>query len=272
MGTTQFRAYPRVDPGTSPDGRGQINALADAVDADVQAISAGYKLAAILHYTSNGTFQKGNYAGIKAVEVEVIGAGGGSAFAAATSGAQISFGEGGAGGGYGHGFILAGALSSSETVTVGVGGTGGTSGTPDGGNGGDSSFGAHVTAGGGQGGDDSGVQSTAASGAFTANNGGAAGAGTAVDISVPGEGNGTIRFENGSMSDVAGLRGHRSGGPYGAAVNNTTYSSLTGNASQAAAAGVGIGGGARGPRNLTSSSSQNGAAGANGRVIVRVYI
>lgn len=272
MGTTQFRSYPRVDPGSTPDGRSQVNALADAVDADVEQLDQGYRLAAVLHYTSNGTFQKGNYAGIKAVEVEVMGAGGGSGFAATTTGSEISFGEGGAGGGYGHGFILAASLASSETVTVGVGGVGGTSGTPDGGNGGDSSFGAHVTAGGGQGGNDSGAASTVSSGAFTANSGGAAGAGTACDISIAGEGEGTARYENGFMSDVTGLRGHRAGGPYGAAVNNSTYASLTGRASQSAVAGAGIGGGARGPRNITSSSSQNGAAGANGRVIVRVYV
>ena len=272
MGTTQFRSYPRVDDGSIPDGQAQINALADAVDVDVQALSGGYRLAAVLQYTSNGTFQKGNYAGIKAVEVEVMGAGGGSGFAAATTAAEISFGEGGAGGGYGHGWILAGALSSSETVTVGVGGLAGTSGVPDGGNGGNSAFGAHVTAGGGQGGNDSGAASTAASGAFTANSGGAAGAGTACDISIAGEGEGTARYENGFMSDVTGLRGHRAGGPYSAAVNNSTYSSLTGRSSQSAVAGAGIGGGARGPRNITSSASQNGAAGADGRVIVRVYV
>lgn len=272
MGTTPFRSYPRVDVGDQPDGREQINALADAVDADVQALSAGYKLAAIVQFTSSGTFTKGSYAGIKAVEVEVMGAGGGSGFAATTTAGQISFGEGAGGGGYGHGWILAGSLATSETVTVGTGGTGGTSGTPDGSSGGASSFGAHVTAGGGDGGNDSGAVSTVSSGAFTAGAGGTAGGGTAVDISIPGEGEGVVRYENGFMSDVAGLRGHRAGGPYGAAVNNSTYSSLTGGASQSATAGAGIGGGARGPRNLTGSASQNGAAGANGRVIVRVYV
>jgi hypothetical protein len=272
VGSTQFRGYPRVDDGSIPDGQAQINALADALDVDVQALAGGYKLAAIVQLTSSGNFTKGSYAGIKAIEVEVVGAGGGSGFAAATSGAQISFGEGGGGGGYGHGFILAGALATSETVTVGVGGVGGTSGTPDATDGGGSSFGGHVTAGGGGGGNDSGAQSTAGSGFFTAGAAGAAGAGTACDISVPGEGDGGIRFESGFIVDVAGLRGNRSGGPYGAAVQNSTFASGTGGVSQTAAAGVGIGGGARGPRNLTSGSSQNGAAGANGRVIVRVYI
>lgn len=272
MGTTQFRSYPRVDAGSIPDGRAQVNALADAVDADVQALSGGMRLAAILHYTSSGTFQKGNYAGIKAIEVEVVGAGGGSAFAAATTAAQISMGTGGGGGGYGHGFILAGALASSETVTVGTGGIAGSSGVPAGGAGGNSSFGAHVTAGGGGGGSASGAASTAGSGSNNAGAGGAVGAGTAADIVAPGEGDQRVRYENGFFTYVAGLQGHRAGGPYGVAILNTTYSSLTGSASQGALAGVGVGGGARGPRNLTSSSSQNGAAGADGRVIVRVYV
>lgn len=272
MGSTQFRGYPRVDPGSVPNGRDQINALADAVDADVEGLSAGYKLAAVLHYTSNGTFQKGNYAGIKAVEVEVIGAGGGSAFAATTTAGQISFGAGGGGGGYSHGFILAGALASSETVTVGTGGIAGTSGTPDGGAGGNSSFGTHLTAGGGGGGNDSGAASTASSGTISAGTPGAVGAGTAADIVAPGEGGRGVRYENGFLTHIEGLAGFRSGSPYGVTMHNVTYSSLAGSQSQSPAAGVGVGGGARGPRNGTSSASQNGAAGSNGRVIVRVYV
>lgn len=272
MGTTQFRGYPRVDVGATPDGRAQVNALADAVDSDVQTLSGGYRLAAIVHFTSTGSFTKGSYAGIKAVEVEVIGAGGGSAFAATTTAGQISIGTGGGGGGYAHGFIAAGALATSETVTVGAGGIAGTSGVPAGGAGGNSSFGAHVTAGGGGGGAASGAASTASSGSNTAGAAGAVGAGTAADIVAPGEGGAPVRYENGLVVHVDGLRGHRSGGPYGAAVHNSTFSSTTGSSSQGALPGAGIGGGARGNRNLTSSSSQNGAAGANGRVIVRVYV
>lgn len=272
MGSTQFRGYPRVDPGDPPDGRDQINDLADAVDADVQLLSAGYKLAAIVHYTANGTFQKGNYAGIKAIEVEVIGAGGGSAYAAATTGAQISYGTGGGGGGYSHGFILAGSLASSETVTVGTGGTAGNSGTPDAGNGGGSSFGTHLTAGGGQGGDATGAVSTAVSGFFSSGAGGVIGAGSAADIVAPGEGGARVRHENGFLTYVLGLTGHRSGGPYGVNILAQTFSSLASGQSQTAAAGLAPGGGASGNRNLTSASAQNGAAGANGRVIVRVYV
>jgi hypothetical protein len=274
MGSTQFRGYPRVDPLAVPNGRGQVNALADAVDADVQLLSTGYRLAAVVQFTSSGSFTKGSYAGLRAIEVEVIGGGGGSAFAAATNGSQTSFGTGGGGGGYGHGFILAGSLASTETVTVGAGGAGGTSGVPDGTDGGNSSFGAHVTAGGGGHGSDSGTISTAAGGgSFLAGAPGATGAGTAIDIGVPGEGESSVDIlVGGFLSYVEGLRGHRSGGPYGAAVHPIIGGNTSSAGNQGSSPGVGVGGGARGPRNLTSSSSSNGAAGSAGRVIVRVYV
>lgn len=267
---TTFRGYPRVGDNVTADGKAAVNALADAVDADVAGLVSGMRLAAILHYTSTGVFTKGTYAGIKAVEVEVIGGGGGSGYAAATSGSQISWGCGGAGGAYAHAFILAGSLGTSETVTVGAGGTAGVSGTPDGGNGGDSSFGAFAVAGGGQGGFDN-LQSTGASGTNNRNSGGVA-SGTATDISVPGEGDSAITFNSGIFEDITGLEGARSGGPYGATARNT-FGVATGSfSSQGSLAGLGIGSGARGPVRGTSSSASNGADGAGGRVIVRVYV
>lgn len=270
MGQTQFRSYPRVDPGAQPDGRVALNALADAVDADVAGLVSGYRLAAVVHFTSSGTFTKGSYAGIKAVEVECVGAGGGSGFAAATSGAQISWGAGGAGGAFTRSLFLAAALASSETVTVGAGGAGGTSGTPDGGNGGLSSFGSLVTAGGGFGGNDQ-LQSTANSGSSFVRNSGGAPSGT-YDIGVPGEGDGSLDFVTGHFNELTALEGGASGGPYGQTLHNVIGVNPAGVSTQDSVAGVGLGGGARGCANGTSASSRNGAAGATGRVIVRVYV
>lgn len=267
---TSFRGYPRVGDNVLADGKANVNALADAIDADVAGLVAGYRLAAILHYSSTGVFTKGSYAGIKAVEVEVIGAGGGSGYAAATSGAQFSWGDGGAGGAYSHGFILAAALATSETVTVGAAGSAGTSGTPDGGNGGNSSFGAFLTAGGGQGGNDH-LTSTAAAGTANGSSGGTPG-GTAMDIGIPGEGDDASSFISGAFEYMGSITGKRSGGPYGAQNNNTQAPVTGGLSSQGASAGLGIGSGARGPIRLSSSSANNGAAGAAGRVIVRVYV
>jgi hypothetical protein len=270
MGTTQFRAYPTVDDGAQPDGKAAVNALAAAVDADVQLLSGGYRLAAIVHYTGGGTFSKGAYAGIKAVEVEVIGGGGGSAAARATSGAQISFGLGGAGGGYAHGFILAAALASSETVSVGAAGTAGSSGTPDAGDGGNSSFGAFVTASGGEGGEAILVSDTA-DGLALRGSGGAPG-GSAYDVGVEGDSYGIVNYTDARLANVAGLNGGSSGGPYGGNRYTTAGASPSALSSANAEAGNGIGGGASGPVNLASSSVRNGAAGTAGRVIVRVYV
>jgi hypothetical protein len=268
--TTPHRGYPRVGDNTLADGKARINALADAVDADVAGLVSGMRLAAVLVYTSTGSFAKGNYPGIKAVEVEVVGGGGGSGYAAATNGSQISWGMGGAGAAWAYGNILAGALSSSETVTVGAAGTGGTSGTPDGGNGGTSSFGAHLTATGGQGGNDV-LQSTAAGGTSNGNSGGTPG-GTALQLGVAGEGDDAVTFVTGYFESVTGLAGKRSGGPYGATNHPTLGPVTSGFGSQGASAGLGYGSGARGPVRGTSSSANNGAAGAPGRVIVRVYV
>jgi hypothetical protein len=268
--TTQYRGYPTVAALTSPDGRAQINALAVAVDADVAGLVSGMRLAAVLNYTGTGTFQKGNYAGIKMVEVEVIGGGGGSGYAAATTGSQLSWGRGGAGGGYAYGTIEAGSLSSSETVTVGAAGIAGVLALPDGGAGGTSSFGTHLVATGGGGGNDS-LVSTAASGTANGPSGGA-GSGTAAIITANGEGDDAVTFVTGVVIDVAALKGRRSGGPYGATLGNGIGGSTSGISSQSAIAGGGIGSGARGPLRITSSSGVNGEAGSAGRVIVRVYV
>lgn len=268
MANTTYRGYPRVGDNVLADGKAAVNALADAVDADVAGLVSAMRLAAILQLTSSTTFTKGTYAGIKAVEVEVIGGGGGSGYAAATNGSQISFGGGGGGGAYAHGFILAGSLATSETVTVGAGGAGGTSGTPDGTDGGQSSFGAHLVAGGGTAGGDV-LVSTASSGFAIAGFGGVP-SGTALDLGVSGDEFGAVSYVNGSYTEVLGLIGHKSGGPYGVtAWPPFGVGAVPGNGSLA---GAGIGSGARGPTCGTSQSARNGAAGSGGRVIVRVYV
>lgn len=271
MGVTQFRGYPTVDDVDEPDGQAQINALAEAVDNDIAGLVSGMRLAAELHYTSSGTFQKGNYAGIKAVTVEVMGGGGGSGFAAATSGAQVSWGDGGAGGAYAAStLILAASLASSETVTVGAGGIAGVSGGQTGGTGGSSAFGAHLTAAGGVGGGPA-LVSTASFGSTSRGSGGAPG-GSAMAIGMHGEGDGGTSALNGGLEDGTGIEGAKGGGPYGVQQYNTFAISTGSITGQSAVAGRGIGSGSRGPVRGTSASSRDGAAGSAGRVIVRVYV
>lgn len=99
-------------------------------------------------FSSTGTWTKP--AGLRYVIVEVVGGGGGGG--GAESAANNTNGSGGGGGGYSRKLILEAALGGTETVTIGDGGTAGADTGGDGGNGGDTTFGAHCTGGGGKGG------------------------------------------------------------------------------------------------------------------------
>jgi len=98
-------------------------------------------------FTSSGTWTKA--ADVNYVLVEIIGGGGGGGQGASTS--AISQGGGG-GAGYLQ-LFRASDLGATETVTVGSGGSGQSGfADADGGDGGNSSFGSHITANGGKGG------------------------------------------------------------------------------------------------------------------------
>lgn len=94
-----------------------------------------------------------------------------------------------------------------------------------------------------------------------------------MDIGCAGEGDGATTYDvGGIMYEITGLQGAASGGPYGATSYNTFGVAPGSGSSQGSQAGLGLGSGARGPARLTSSSASNGALGAPGRVIVRVYV
>lgn len=111
----------------------------------------GYTYARTVIFDADGTFTKADYPDIRAVIVEAVGGGGAGAGAGATGALQVSAGSGGSGADYSRVFLLASALSSGETVTVGTAGVGASGAV--GGDGGDSSFGSLCVAGGGRGGD-----------------------------------------------------------------------------------------------------------------------
>jgi hypothetical protein len=116
----------------------------------VDRLSDVYLFGGTVYFTSSGTFDKGDYPGLRAVKVKCQGAGGGGGGAATTSSGQGAVGVSGYGGVYVESLILAAELSASETVTVGAGGSGGSAGENQGTSGGNSSFGAHAVAGGGE--------------------------------------------------------------------------------------------------------------------------
>jgi hypothetical protein len=101
-------------------------------------------------FTADGTWTRP--AGCRAILVRVQAAGGGGGGAEGGAGTSVSSGGGGGAGGYTEKFFTYG-FGSSQTVTVGVGGTAGAaSGGGDGGDGEDSSFGTLLVATGGGGG------------------------------------------------------------------------------------------------------------------------
>lgn len=203
-------------------------------------------------YTSGATWSKP--LGLHHVIIEVIGGGGAGGGAPATGGADYSAGGGGGGGGYSKKKVLAASLGSTETVTVGAGGTGSSGAT--GGSGGTSSFGSHCSATGGSGGN----ASTAS--AVTAFIGpGDSGIGSSGDINAgghPGLPGVRSQFPHGG-----GGGGSQSGG---GGLGQTTAAAFNGNAGKA------YGGGGSGAANAASQTARAGAAGAAGVVIVWEYV
>lgn len=201
-------------------------------------------------FASSGTWTKDP--GLKAVMVEVFGAGGGAATRGTVSKTIIA-GAGGGGGGYARKVILAASLGSTETVTIGTGGTASKTGTTatDGGTGGTSSFGSHCSATGGTGGQ----KYDGAAPATTSAVGGVGGTGSNGDINVAGAKAPDV------LSTLAGDGGLAAlGFGAGGAGAKTTGTAVT-NASNGNLYGGGGGGG-------YSSGTNNAGSGADGLVLV----
>ena len=179
------------------------------------------------------------------VEVQAGGGGGGGAFSGTND-----IGGGGAAGGYSRKKILNASLASSETVTVGAGGTAGITSGGSGGTGGTSSFGTHATATGGTGG---------SRGAGSVGEGGTGGTGASGDLNLSGSDGFAGQYANTTIASYGGHGGSSlfSGGGKGAYVSNPLSGKIN----------TGSGGG--GARNTFNSNS--GAAGGSGIVIVWEY-
>ncbi len=257
-------------------------------------------------WTSSGTYAKS--AGVKIVEVYVIGAGGGGGGGRNEDGSNGDGGGGGAGGGYSFKRFRADALGATETVTVGTGGAGGAGASSGNGTigsvGGDSSFGTSVLlkANGGSAG------TAGVDGGGATSNGGAQGNGevsqaggnggagenlgtvpvsTATDVSPRGGGGGGDQVDVGVAGAGFTTNYVKAGGAGGADETDGTDGSATsadllyggvgggggGEHSEGGDGGTpgGGGGGGGGDGDAGGSSAGTGGAGADGLVIVIEY-
>jgi hypothetical protein len=229
----------------------------DELTADALNNPTGsYWYSETVEYTGSGTFQKANYPGIRAIKIRVQAAGGGSGGCATNAAGNTSCASGGGGGSYGEKFILASALSASETVTVGAGGSAGSAGANAGGVGGTSSFGSHVTAVGGGAGNAGATGSTLAS-----VGGGAGGTCTGGDVNIPGG-----DADNGLRNSATVVM--PSGG--GNAILAGRKRATNGTTSQAGGVGLTYGGGASGAYAYASQTQAAGALGGAGIILVDV--
>jgi hypothetical protein len=205
-----------------------------------------------LYFTSNDTFEKADYPGLYGVRVRACGGGGAGGGANTTGAGQAAVGGGGGGGGYAESVILASALASSETVTVGAGGVFGVSAA------GHSSFGSHVQGNGGGVGSTSSAITTSNIGA----NPGSGGGGTGDLVVAGGSGFSGPLFNNSVLTGKGGTSF------LGAGANATrTISGTNGNNAPAGSIG---GGGAGGANTSSQGTSRDGGDGAAGIVIVEV--
>lgn len=228
-------------------------------------------------------------AGLKKVLVQIWGGGGSGAYIARTDG--TAFGAyGGAGGGYAERWFAASELGATETITIGAGGAAvsgggaGTNASASGNDGGNTTFGSHITAYGGGGGNNSsnGGSSFAADDASTNSDSGKSGV-AGVNPTLPGLWGGGGGAYASSTESQDGGRAFYGGAGGGAArtgaVGAGGTSKLGGNGgagarnSSGTATGVsgsvpaGGGGAAMTNNNFLATSG----AGGNGRCIVTEF-
>jgi hypothetical protein len=246
------------------EGIDNQRAVTPASLATVLNAIEGYRYQGMIQFTTSGTFTKANYPGLKAVKVRVVGAGGGGGGAGAAGSGNHSAGGGGGGGGYAEKYIDEASLVTDTTITVGAGGAGGTSGTSYAGNaGGTSSFGTQAVATGGEGGGT--VTNSALMVGAVGGDGGSGVVGGPIGILATG-GPGMTGNGYGTLSHGAPGGGSFMGGGGAGVYTPAGSAEITGTA------GGKYGGGGGGASVNSNGSARNGGTGAQGIVIVEVYV
>lgn len=209
--TIDGNASETIDGATTVVLRHQHDAVTLFCDGTGWQVLAQMRLPTRQVFTSSGTWTKP--AGCRAVRVQVQGGGG----AGGGSGTAFPRGAGGGGGGgYSEKWITSSGLGSTETVTVGPGGTAGSS-SGAGNDGGSSSFGSHCSATGGTGGPSAGGGTGGTGGVGSGgdiNIGGGDGGPASIYSAVAGNGGSTPLGGGGSggQVDTRGLPGNNYGG------------------------------------------------------------
>ena len=213
-------------------------------------------------YTSSDTWSKP--AGLLFVEVIVMGGGGGGGGVAAAT-AETIFGAGGGGGGFSRKVIMAAALGSTETVTIGAAGSGGNTSGTDGTAGGNSSFGTNAVGNGGGGGG-GGLNSTTA-----VEPGGTGGTGTSGDVNITGGAGWKGASNNAS---ILGLLNTGGGGGHSVLSPGAQPQQAWTVQDTAGATPAGYGGGGSGGLSHQSGTGAGAAGGAGtaGIIIVTEFI
>lgn len=222
----------------------------------IRAVIGDGSFRSVQAFTASGTWTKP--AGLRRIEVWVLGGGGGGGGAAATAAGEGAEAGGGGGGGGAWEVIEAAALGTTETATVGGGGAGGAAGANAGAAGGTSSLGAHLSATGG----DGGAGAIATTGRVAAD-GGSPGIGSGGTVNTSG-GDGALGLVSGGLAIIKTFGG--SGAPpFGGGGQRTPGENSPG------IVGNSPGGGGSGAINAVSQAARAGGAGAGGLVVIKEY-